>query len=47
MLILFQIINHKYTTRAGFSAKIFETETRHWRYETETLAKMSRRDRDL
>ena len=33
--------------RAGVSAKIFETETRHWSCETETLSKNSRRDRDL
>ena len=33
--------------RAGVSVKIFETETRHWRCETETLSKNSRRDRNL
>jgi len=34
-------------TRAVVSAKIFETETRHWHSETETLSKKWRRNRNL
>jgi len=33
-------------TRAGVSAKIFETETRHWRFESETRPRLWAKSRD-